>query len=87
MIPEHAEILALESLAWLASRPDDMQRFLNLSGMDVAQLRDNAGTAAVSLAVIDFLMSDEPLLIAFCEDSQRDPRKMQSARFALGAGA
>ena len=85
MTPERAEILALEGLGWLAGRPEDMQRFLNLSGMDVAELRDGAGTPGVSLAVIDFLMGDEALLIAFCRDNQFDPRKMQAARHALGA--
>jgi hypothetical protein len=87
MTPERAEILALEGLGWLAGRPDDLQRFLNLSGMDVAALREGAGTHGMSLAVIDFLMGDEPLLVAFCEDSQLDPRRMQSARFALAGGA
>ena len=87
MTPERAEILALEGLGWLAGRPEDMQRFLNLSGMDVAALRAGAGTPGVGLAVIDFLMGDEPLLVAFCEDNQLDPRRMQSARFALGGGA
>ena len=85
MTPERAEILALDALGWLAGRPEDMQGFLNLSGMDVAGLRDGAGTAGVSLAVIDFLMGNETLLLAFCEDNQLDPRKMQAARFALGA--
>jgi Protein of unknown function (DUF3572) len=85
MTPERAEILALEGLGWLAGQPDDLQRFLNLSGMDVAALRAGAGSSEMSAALLDFLLGDEPLLLRFCEDSAIDPRQIQFARNALGA--
>ncbi len=84
MTPERAEILALEALGWLAGSPDDLQGFLNLSGMDAAQLRNAAGSADMSAALLDFLLGDEALLVRFCEDSGTDPRQMQAARHALG---
>ena len=83
MTPERAEILALEALGWLAGQPEAMQGFLNLSGIDVAGLRDGAGTSEVGAAVLDFLLGDEPAMLRFCEDMQIDPRQMQAARNAL----
>ena len=87
MTPERAEILALEALQWLAARPDELQAFLNLSGMDVADLRQGAGSPAVSAAVLDFLLGDEAVLLRFCQEGEVDPRKLQSARYALGGMA
>jgi hypothetical protein len=84
MTPERAEILALEALAWLVGQDEDLQGFLNLSGMDAAQLRQAAGSPGMSVAILDFLMADEPLLLRFCEDTELDPRKLQAARYALG---
>ena len=83
MTPERAEILALEALGWLAGQPEDMQAFLNLSGIDVAALRDSAGTPEVGAALLDFLLGNESLMLRFCEDMQIDPRQMQAARAAL----
>jgi uncharacterized protein DUF3572 len=84
MTPERAEILALEALGWLAGQPEEMQRFLNLSGLDVAGLRDSAGTSEGAAALLDFLLGDEPLMLRFCADFQIDPRQMQIARNAVG---
>lgn len=83
MTPERAEILALEALGWLAARPDDLQAFLNLSGMDVAGLREAAGSSEMNVALLDFFLGDEPLLLRFCEDNGIDPRQIQFARNAL----
>ena len=83
MTPERAEILALEGLGWLAAQPDDLQGFLNLSGMDVADLRAGAGSSEMSAALLDFLLGDEALLLRFCGDAGIDPRQIQAARNAL----
>ena len=83
MTPEHAEILALDALGWLAGQPEDLQAFLNLSGLDVAGLREAAGSSEMSAALLDFLLGDEPLMLRFCEDSGTDPRQVQLARNAL----
>jgi len=41
MTPENAEILALQGLGWLAGEPEELQKFLNLSGVDGAALRED----------------------------------------------
>lgn len=83
MTPEKAEILALEGLGWLAGDPDSIQKFLNLSGIDAAGLRQAAGEPGTCLAVLDFLLGDEDLLLKFCEAARLEPRKVHAARHAL----
>jgi len=84
MTPEKAEILALEALSWLAGEPDSIQRFLDLSGISGAELRQAAAEPGTGLAVLDFLLGHEDMLVKFCESAGLDPRQVHAARHALG---
>ena len=84
MTPKNAEILALEGLGWLAQDPDSIQKFLNLSGIDVADLRAAAGDPGTGVAVLGYLLANEPLLVKFCEDMDLTAREVHMARHALG---
>ena len=84
MTPERAEVLALEGLGWLAAQEDGIQRFLNQSGIDAATLREAAGSRETSVAVLDFLLGNEELLLQFCECSDIAPKQIHLARHVLG---
>jgi len=84
MTPENAEILALEALGWLAGDQDAIQRFLDLSGIDGAELRAAAGSPGTAVAVLDFLLANEELLVRFCEDSSVKAKDIHMARHRLG---
>jgi hypothetical protein len=86
MTPENAELLALNSLSWLAGEPEDLQRFLNLSGLDPASLRQAAGSSGLNGAILDFLLADEALLLRFCDSTGSDPKDIYLARHALEGG-
>lgn len=81
---EHAETMALEGLAFLAGRPDDLERFLGNSGLDAAELRRRAGERDVLRAVLEFLLSDDVLVTRFCEEQMLDPRALHQANHLLG---
>jgi Protein of unknown function (DUF3572) len=87
MTPENAEILALEGLGWLAGEEDGIQRFLNQSGIDAAALRDAAGSPDMGVAILDFLLENEDLLLRFCENASLSPRQLHLARHRLGGEA
>jgi hypothetical protein len=87
MTPENAEILALEGLGWLAGEEDGIQRFLDQSGIDAATLRDAAGRPETGVAILDFLLAHEDLLVRFCESASISPKALHLARFALGGEA
>ena len=81
--PERAEILALEALAWLAGRPEDIGRFLNISGLEAADLRCAAGHPELLGSLLDFLLMNEPLLLDFCQDTSTTAKAMHMARHQL----
>ena len=84
MDTEHAEILALQGLGWLATDEAGMQRFLHLSGLDAQSLRANTGTLEMNVAILDFLLGHEDLLLDFCKSLAASPKDLHMARFRLG---
>ncbi len=86
-MPEKAEILALEGLGWLAGEEAGIERFMSQSGIDAAALRDGAGSPGMGLAVLDFLLGNEDLLLRFCESAAISPRQVHLARHRLGGDA
>ena len=83
MNTENAEILALQGLGWLAGDEDGLQRFLDLSGLDAAAMRSQAGTSDMNVAILDFLLAHEDLLMRFCEADGLSPKELHLARHRL----
>ncbi len=81
---DRAATLALDALAFLAARQDAFQRFADLSGLDPASAHARAGETDFLVSVLDFLLTDEELLLAFCDDGLHDPKAIHIARHTLG---
>ena len=78
---EHdAEGVAIRALSFLAGRPEEFSRFLNLSGIDPASLRQYAADSAFLGGLLDFLLQDEALLLVFAEESGIAPAAIGTAR-------
>lgn len=84
MTPQRAEILSLEGLGWLAGDEDALTRFLSISGTDIAALRAAAESRDTLLAVVEFLLNQEDLMLRFCESAGVEPQALHQARHALG---
>ncbi|MBP2277946.1 MAG: DUF3572 domain-containing protein [Sphingomonas sp.] len=80
--PEPAE-LALRALVWTLGEPDRALRLLDVTGMTPADLRTRAGEPAVLSAVLGFLESYEPDLIACADGIGERPEAIVAARAAL----
>ena len=81
---EHdAEILAIQALTFLAGQPEELDRFLGLTGIDPDDLRRLAGDPALLGGVLDFLLQDEALLLVFCEENALAPEVIGKARRRL----
>ncbi|MEJ8573414.1 DUF3572 domain-containing protein [Microbaculum marinum] len=78
-----AEALALQALSFLAREPERIARFLANAGIGPEQLRQAAGEPGFLGAVLDHLMSDEPLLLMFSEDAGLNPTAVAAARRVL----
>lgn len=80
-----AQAMALRALGFLADDPQRLSRFLSLTGIDVGQLRSEAGEQGFQAAVLEYLLEDESLLLTFCQDASIDPVTVAPA-YALLSG-
>lgn len=77
---EAAEALALSAVQFIAADDDRLQRFMDLCGVAPESLRSKLAETAFLAGVLDYLLSDEPLLIAFAEWMEIDPGQIGAAR-------
>lgn len=82
-----AESLALQVFAWLAEDNARIGAFLGWSGESPASLRDRLQDTSFLLAVIEFLMLDEAMLMEACQSLEISPEIPMQARAALPGGA
>jgi hypothetical protein len=78
-----AQSIAIEALGYLAGDPERLEQFLALSGLGPGNLRAAAAEPGFLAAVLDYLGSDETLLLAFANSAGRDPATLAKAREIL----
>ena len=77
--------VALRALAWVLSDDDRAGRLLTLTGLAPGDLRERLGEPAVLAAVLSYLETYEPDLIACAEDLETTPEALVAAHRALEA--
>jgi hypothetical protein len=82
-ISQTGEIFALQALAFLVQHEKHLSRFLMLTGTDLGTLRTNAQDQQTLANVLDFMLSDERLLLEWCEADQLHPHAVATARRQL----
>lgn len=83
---ESAQTLALQGLAWLAQDADRLGAFVAIGGLDPASLKARVGDPLLLAAVLDFLLADEALVLAFCAEAGFPPDAPMRARASLPGG-
>jgi hypothetical protein len=85
---DRAEEIGVTGLIFLAADMQRLGRFLALTGLGPAELKAEARTPRMLVAVLDHLLHDESLLLVFAADSQLAPEDIAPARrvLALQAG-
>ncbi len=79
-----AETLAIQALAFIAEEPESLSRFLAASGLSVEQIRAAARQPGFLAGVLDYMLGDEKLLLAFAQSAGLDPAIVARAANALG---
>jgi hypothetical protein len=82
-----AEDMAVAALTFIAQDDERLGRFLALSGLESGNLREAAAEPGFLVGVLDYLSSDEPLLLAFAANFQIDPTAIATAQRLLSDGA
>jgi hypothetical protein len=83
MAVEQAEALALRALAFLAGDEERFHRFLLSTGATADDVQQRAAEPEFLSGVIDHLLTDEALLVAFAEDAALEPSSVAAARYRL----
>lgn len=83
MSKDDAEVLALQVLAFLLADPTQTSRFLSLTGLSPDDLRGVSSSRELQAATFDYILSDEGLLLSFCQEAGVDPTIMGPAHQLL----
>jgi hypothetical protein len=79
----NAEDLAVRALGWLAGDMERLSGFFAVTGLDPSTIRSAVTNDGFFLGVLDHLLSDESLLMAFAADQGLDPAAIAAARAKL----
>jgi len=81
-----AESMALQALGWLASQPELLPDFMAATGAAPETLRDAASQPEFLGAVMDFILSEDAMVTAFCDSARLPYMAPMRARAALPGG-
>jgi hypothetical protein len=81
-----AEGLAIAALGFIAAEPDRLGRFLAMTGIGPESIRDAAREPRFLGGVLDHIVADEELLLAFAAERDIDPEHVVLARDLLVGG-
>ena len=73
---QRGEEIAIAALGFLAGDDERLSRFLALTGIDPASIRQQIGDPLFQLAILDHVFEDESLLLAFCAEIKMDPARL-----------
>jgi len=82
---EAAEMLAIQALGFIGEEPQRLAVFLSSSGLTVAQVRGAAREPGFLVGVLEHMLGDESLLLAFAASVGVDPAAIGHARATLAS--
>lgn len=81
---DRAEIIAINCLSFIAAEEKYLAEYLNLSGIDLKQLKENTSNPDmmpnILASVLDFLLQNENYLVEFSRSYQLNPADIQKTR-------
>jgi len=81
---EAAEMLAIQAISFIAEEPERLNGLLNATGLSLDRLRESATAPDFLAGVLEHMLADESLLLAFADSAAIDPADVSRARIALG---
>jgi uncharacterized protein DUF3572 len=82
---EDAEDIAVAGLAFLASDPARLQRFLTLSGLTPEDIRSAAAEPGFLAGVLHHIMDDDRIAATFAAETGLGPEALAAAAALMGA--
>jgi hypothetical protein len=81
-----AEHVAVQALSFIAGDGERLGGFLAATGIGPDQIRAAAREPGFLAGVLDYLSTDESLLLAFAAEAEFPPELIERARQVLGSG-
>jgi hypothetical protein len=82
-----AAAVAVQGLSWLAGEPARLSRFLDVTGLTPDSIRTAASEPHFLASVLEYLLQDEQLLVAFAAEAALAPTEVERARHTLAGAA
>lgn len=83
---DDAERLAIEALSFIASDETRLSQFLQVTGFTLEAIRAEASSQNFLAGILDFLLSDDSLLLVFACHNGIDPSLVTKAKDVLTDG-
>lgn len=87
MNQDKAEMTGIRALGWLAQQDELLGRFLGMTGMEAGDLRTRSQDPEFLGFILDFLLTEDQLVLDFCTDMGLPNDAPMRARMALPGGA
>ena len=81
---ESAKAVAIQALTFIAEDPERLAHFLGVTGIAGEEIRAAAREPGFLAGVLEHMLADESLLIAFASSAGIDPAEVARAHSALG---
>ncbi len=82
---ENSENIALQALMFISQDSKRLSHFLDTTGLNASKMRENIVIPDFLVGVLDYLLSDDSLLLSFCSNSSIDPTAIEPAKACLEA--
>ena len=80
---EISEDIALQALIFLSEDNKRLSRFFKITGLNAKNVQDISVLPEFFVAVLDYLLGDESLLLSFCSNKNVDPKAIEPAKIYL----
>jgi hypothetical protein len=80
---EEAENIGLNAFSYITAYEERLERFLAVSGLRPDTIRSAAASPGFFAAILDYVASDEPLLIALAKELNMKPEHIMQAHWTL----
>ncbi len=77
-------MLAVQAFAFIAEESESLSRFLEASGLSAERVRAASREPGFLTGVLEHILADESLLVAFAQGAGIDPADVARAAGALG---
>lgn len=85
MTQDEAGTIAAQALRFIAGDEERLARFFSLTGLSSQTIANNAGDVTFLAGILDHLLSDEAMVLEFCENLTLPPQAPAQAQAVLEA--